>query len=87
MNLTDLQNHIGNNKKAGQIFSVMRSHLKATEITEHAGRSVYNYDIDTAINYFSNIAVDKTRARTDKQFNSYYEIQETLRQMRKKGIE
>ncbi len=86
MNLYDIQNHLNNNKKAGAMFKILKSHLQSTEITEKAGASIYNYDIDEAIKYFMNLAVDKTRKKTDKQFWSYTEMIDLLKEMREKGI-
>ena len=85
MNLKDLQDHIGS-KKATQLFKVMKSHLQANEITERAGFVVYNYEITYAINYFRDLARDKSRTKTDKQFHSYFDIQAYLKQMRDKGV-
>ncbi|MCK4818122.1 hypothetical protein KA005_20295 [bacterium] len=86
MNIADIQAHLGDNKKAGAIFKILKSHLQSTEITEKAGVSIYNYDIVEAIKYFMNLAVDRTRTRTDKQFWSYDEMIDLFKEMREKGI-
>jgi len=82
MNLSDIQNQT-DNKKARTIFKVLKNNLQSTSITERAGVSIYNYDINEAIDKFRNLAL---KAKTDKQFNSYYEIQELFKEIRKKGI-
>jgi len=82
MNLSDIQNQT-DNKKARTIFKVLKNNLKSTEITERAGVNVYNYDITEAINKFRKLAIS---AKTDKQFESYYEIQELFKKMREEGI-
>jgi len=83
MTLSDIQNEIGN-KRAGAIFKVMKNNLQSTSITEHAGVSIYNYDINEAITKFMKLAVKYKKEK--KRFDSYYEIQELFKVMREKGI-